>query len=272
MPEINRFLDLARELTVNYIPRVAAAVAVLVIGLWIIKMVVKGFNKATTRSKMDVSLQKFLSSLFGMGLKVMLGISVISMVGIETTSFVAILGAAGLAVGFALQGSLSNFAGGVLILIFKPFKVGDYIEGAGVSGTVSAIEVLATTMKTPDNKTIIIPNGALAGSTITNYSAEKTRRVDFTFGIGYGDDMQKTRKVLLGVIEKDARILRDPAPFVAVGNLGDSTVDFTVRVWVNASDYWGVHFDMIENVKTAFDAEGISIPYPQMDIHQYKAG
>ncbi len=125
-------------------------------------------------------------------------------------------------------------------------------------------------MKTPDNKTIIIPNGALAGSTITNYSTEKTRRVDFTFGIGYGDDMQKARKVLMGLIEKDSRILKEPAPFVAVGNLGDSTVDFTVRVWVNASDYWGVHFDMIENVKNAFDAEGISIPYPQMDIHQYK--
>ena len=270
MPDMQQYLDSSVKLVMEYAPKLVMAIIVLFLGLWIIRLIVKGFNKATTRTEMDISLQKFLSSLINLGLKAMLIISVIQMVGIETTSFVAVLGAAGLAVGLALQGSLSNFAGGVLILIFKPFKVGEYIEGSGVSGTVDSIEVLATTLRTPDNKIIIVPNGALAGSTIVNYSREKTRRVDFTFGIGYGDDMGKARSVLLGLIEKDPRILKDPEPFVAVGNLGDSTVDFTVRVWVKSADYWGVYFDMTERVKEAFDAEGISIPYPQMDIHQYK--
>ncbi len=270
MQNMQGYLKTGIELTINYLPKIIMAIVVLIIGLWIVKMIVRGFNKATSKSKMEVSLQKFLSSLISMGLKVMVIISVISMMGIETTSFVAVLGAAGLAVGFALQGSLSNFAGGVLILIFKPFKVGDFIDGAGHTGTVSAIEVLATTLKTPDNKTIIIPNGALAGASITNYSTEPTRRVDFTFGIGYGDDMKKAKEVIRSIIDADSRILKDPAPFIAIGNLGDSTVDITVRVWANASDYWGIHFDTIEKVKEAFDANNISIPFPQMDVHTYK--
>ncbi|RMH61336.1 MAG: mechanosensitive ion channel family protein [Calditrichaeota bacterium] len=270
MPDIQSYITYVVDLAVKYAPKLATALVVLFVGLWIVRVIAKGFVKATNKTEMDKSLQKFLSSLLNMGLKAMLIISVIQMVGIETTSFVAVLGAAGLAVGLALQGSLANFAGGVLILIFKPFKVGEYIEGAGVSGTVDAIEVLATTLKTPDNKVIFVPNGALAGSTIVNYSREATRRVDFTFGIGYNDDLQKARQVLMRLIEKDTRILKDPAPFVAVGNLGDSTVDFTVRVWVNAPDYWAVYFDMTERVKETFDAEGISIPYPQMDVHQFK--
>ena len=251
-----------------YAPKLVLAVVIFIIGLWIIKLLVSGFNKTTKKSKMDPSLQKFLRSLFSIGLKVLLIISVISQLGIETTSFVAVIGAAGLAIGFALQGSLSNFAGGVLILIFKPFKVGDFIEGAGHSGTVHSIEVLNTTLKTPDNKTIIIPNAELSGNSVINFSTELTRRVDFTFGIGYNDDMKKAKDIIRDILSKDKRVLPDPAPFIAIGNLGDSSVDITVRVWVESANYWGLYFDTIEAVKEAFDASNISIPYPQMDIHQ----
>ena len=218
MDKLNQYADQAIELLVFYVPKIVTAILVLVIGLWIISLIVKGFHKTSERSSMDPSLEKFLGSLFGMALKIMLVISVISMLGIETTSFIAILGAAGLAVGFALQGSLSNFAGGVLILIFKPFKVGDFIEGAGHMGTVHSIEVLATTLKTPDNKTIIIPNGALSGNSITNFSVEAKRRVDFVFGIGYGDDMKKAKDIIKRVVESDSRVLTDPGPFIAIGN------------------------------------------------------
>lgn len=267
---MQEYIQLGIKMVVTYLPKIVMAIVVLIIGLWIVKIIVSGFNKATQKSKMDVSLQKFLSSLISIGLKLLVVISVISMMGVETTSFIAVLGAAGLAVGLALQGSLANFAGGVLILIFKPFKVGDFIDGAGHSGSVSAIEVLATTLKTPDNKTIIIPNGALANTSIINYSLETKRRVDFTFGIGYDDDMKKAKDVIRGIVDADTRVLKDPEPFLAIGNLGDSTVDITVRVWSKAADYWGVHFDTIEKVKEAFDTNNISIPYPQMDIHNYK--
>lgn len=258
------------EMAVLYAPKIVTAIIVFLLGLWIIKLMISGFNKASKHSKMDVSLQKFLRSLLSISLKVLLIISVISMLGVETTSFVAVIGAAGLAVGLALQGSLSNFAGGVLILIFKPFKVGDFIDGAGHMGTVHSIEVLNTTLKTPDNKTIIIPNGQLSGSSITNFSTEARRRVDFTFGIGYGDDMKKAKEIIRKIIENDARALKDPEPFIAIGNLGNSSVDITVRVWAEAVDYWELYFNTIEAVKTAFDENGISIPFPQMDIHQYK--
>lgn len=218
MDKLTQYADQAIELLVFYVPKIITAILVLVVGLWIISLIVKGFHKTSERSSMDPSLEKFLGSLFGMALKIMLVISVISMLGIETTSFIAILGAAGLPVGFALQGSLSNFAGGVLILIFKPFKVGDFIEGAGHMGTVHSIEVLATTLKTPDNKTIIIPNGALSGNSITNFSVEAKRRVDFVFGIGYGDDMKKAKDIIKRVVESDSRVLTDPGPFIAIGN------------------------------------------------------
>ncbi|MCB0281917.1 MAG: mechanosensitive ion channel [Calditrichae bacterium] len=270
MENIQEYIDALVQMVILYLPKIAAAIVIFFVGLWVIKMIVKGFNKASAHSKMDVSLQKFLRSLFSISLKALLIISVISMLGVETTSFVAVIGAAGLAVGFALQGSLSNFAGGVLILIFKPFKVGDFIDGAGHAGTVHSIEVLNTTLKTPDNKTIIIPNGQLSGSSVTNFSTEARRRVDFTFGIGYSDDMKKAKNIIKGIVEKDDRTLHDPAPFIAIGNLGDSSVDITVRVWVESANYWGFYFDTTEAVKEAFDANGISIPFPQMDIHQYK--
>ena len=198
-------------------------------------------------------------------------ISVASMIGIETTSFIAILGAAGLAIGLALQGSLGNFAGGVLVLLFKPFKVGDFIDAQGVAGTVSEIQIFNTIIKTPDNKVIIVPNGAVYNGVITNFSKEATRRVDFVFGIGYGDDIKKAKEVIARLVDADERAMKDPAPTIVVSELADSSVNISCRVWVNASDYWGVFFDLTENVKLTFDAEGISIPFPQQDVHMHQA-
>jgi small conductance mechanosensitive channel len=192
------------------------------------------------------------------------------MIGVETTSFVAILAAAGFAIGLALQGSLGNFAGGVLILLFKPFKVGDFIEAQGETGSVKKIQIFNTILTTGDNKTIIIPNGPLSNGNITNYSTQDTRRVDMVFGIGYDDDIKKAKTILEKMIKSEKRAIRLEDSLVAVGELADSSVNFKVRVWVNSGDYWGVYHDFHENVKLTFDKEGISIPYPQMDIHQYK--
>jgi small conductance mechanosensitive channel len=198
----------------------------------------------------------------------------ISQVGIETTSFIAVLGAAGFAIGLALQGSLANFAAGVLLLIFRPFKVGDFIEGAGVSGVVEALHVFTTTLKTGDNKTIIVPNGDLASGTIVNFSAQATRRVDLVFGIGYGDDIDKAKALMREEMAADERILKDPEPTVGLVELADSSVNFVCRPWVNSADYWGVLFDLNESIKKRFDAEGINIPYPQQDVHivDYRKG
>lgn len=252
---------------VEYGMKLLGAVIALVIGLWIINVLVARLNDVMKRREMDPSLVPFIRSVLSIVLKVALIISVAGMVGIEMTSFVAILGAAGLAVGLAMQGTLQNFASGVMILLFKPYKVGDYIEAAGHAGTVREIQIFNTIMNTPDNKIIIIPNGGLANSSMTNYSTMPTRRVDFSFGIGYDDDFEKAKGVIRDIIEKDDRILKDPAPFVRVGALADSSVNITTRVWVDAPKYWDVHFDMIESVKRRFDEEKISIPYPQMDVH-----
>ena len=189
------------------------------------------------------------------------------MIGIETTSFIAVLGAAGLAIGLALQGSLSNFAGGVLVLMFRPYKVGDFIDAQGVMGTVHEIQIFNTILKTPDNKVIIVPNGAISNGIITNFSMEATRRVDFVFGIGYSDDIAKAKATIERLISEDGRALSDPEPQIVVSELADSSVNITTRVWVNASDYWGLFFDLTEKVKLTFDQEGISIPFPQRDVH-----
>ncbi len=268
--DVNEYANMGMEMALEYGPPLVMAILTLIIGLWIIGWVTNGVMKAFEKSGMEVTLRRFLRSLINIGLKALLLISVASMIGIETTSFIAVLGAAGLAVGLALQGSLANFAGGVLILIFRPYKVGDFIDTSGFSGTVAKIEIFNTVMTTPDNKTIIIPNGAISNGPITNFSTQETRRVDIVFGIGYDDDMKKAREILMGLIEADERILKDPEPFVRVSNLGDSAVDITTRSWVNAADYWGVYFDLIENAKLAFDENGISIPYPQTDVHLYQ--
>jgi len=269
MENLTKYSDQAIQMIINYGPTFLLAIFTLLIGLWVIKIFTKGLKKTMVRGNVDASLQPFLLSLIGILLKILLLISVASMIGIQMTSFVAILASAGLAVGLALQGGLANFAGGVLILLFKPFKVGDFIEAQGYSGTVKAIQVFITTLKTPDNKTIIIPNGALSNGNITNYSTETTRRVDMSFGIGYSDDIEKAKNILNRLIEEDDRIFKDPAPAVVLSELADSSVNFAVRTWCNAGDYWGIYFDMQEKVKLAFDKESISIPFPQQDVHVY---
>lgn len=271
MGNFEQYIQQAIEFAWKVIPSLLLAIVVLLIGLWIIKLVVKGLSKVMEKSDVEVSLRKFLLSLSGIGLKALLLISVASMMGIATTSFVAILGAAGLAVGLALQGSLANFAGGVLILLFKPFKVGDVIETQGFTASVRDIQIFNTILKTPDNKTIIVPNGPVSNGSIVNYSTESTRRVDFSFGIGYDDDIAKAKEVLNQLLAEDDRVLKDPAPFVALGELADSSVNFTVRAWVNAADYWGLHFDLQEKVKISFDANNLSIPFPQTDVHVHQS-
>jgi small conductance mechanosensitive channel len=271
MEKVDIYIEKGISLAIEYGLNLALAILTLVVGMFIINSFVRFLKKTMNKRGVDPSLVPFTSSLVGTLLKIMLLVSVASMVGIETTSFIAVLGAAGLAVGLALQGSLANFAGGVLILLFKPFKVGDVIETQGFTGVVQSIQIFNTIMNTFDNKKIIIPNGAVSSGPITNYSAEEFRRVDMEFGIGYDDDIKKSKDILSKLIAADNRILQEPAkPFIALKELGESSVNFTVRVWAKAEDYWGIFFDMQENVKLTFDKEGISIPFPQRDVHLHQ--
>ena len=262
--------DWAMQFVMEYGPKLLSAIAVLVIGLWVVKIISKVFRTLLKKSSVDTSLEGFLVSLVSILLKIMVYISALGMLGIEMTSFIAILGAAGLAVGMALSGTLQNFAGGVMILLFKPFKVGDFIEAQGYMGSVKQIQIFVTILTTPDNKTILIPNGPLSNGSMTNFSAQDTRRVDLTYGIAYGDDLDKAYEVLQRLIDEDERILRDPEPFMALSELADSSVNIVVRLWVNPADYWGVHFRMNEQVYKTFDKEGLSIPFPQRDVHIIK--
>jgi len=268
---MEKYINMAIELTLEYGPKLIGAVIVWIIGSFVIKAITKGFETLLNKRKVDDTLNPFLKGIVATLLKVMLVISALGMVGIEMTSFIAILGAAGLAVGMALSGTLQNFAEGVMLLIFKPFKNGDLIDAQGHLGVVSEIQIFNTILKTLDNKTIIVPNGSLSNGSITNYSTEEKRRVDWTFGIGYGDKTDDAKAVLLELMSQDSRIISDPeTPFVAVLELGDSSVNFTVRAWVKAEDYWGVFFDMNEKVYNTFDKKGLNIPYPQMDVHVHK--
>jgi small conductance mechanosensitive channel len=235
-------------------------------------MVRKGVRRMMEKSTVDPIIIGFVSSIVYIALLAFVVIAALGQLGIQTTSFIAILGAAGLAIGLALQGSLANFAAGFLMIIFRPFKVGDFIEGAGVAGIVQAIQIFTTTLKTGDNKTIIIPNAKLSGDNIINYSAEETRRVDMTVGVAYDADLSKVKAVLNEIIGKEDRIHTDPAPQVAVAELADSSVNFVVRVWTDTADYWGVKFDITETIKNRFDDEGIGIPFPQRDIHIVSGG
>ena len=259
------------ELVLSYGPKLIGAIAVWIIGGWVIKLLIKGFKSIMDKRDLDDSLKPFLGTLVGTLLKVMLVISVLSMLGIEMTSFIAILGAAGLAIGMALSGTLQNFAGGVMILLFKPFKVEDVIEAQGFLGKVSEIQIFNTILKTPDNKTIIIPNGGLATGAMTNYTTESQRRVDWTFGIGYGDDVDKAKGIIKNLADQDSRILKDPELFIAISELADSSVNFAVRAWAATDDYWDVYFEMNEKVYKAFENEGINIPFPQMDVHVHQS-
>lgn len=271
MEKVNSLSEQIYDLVMSYGPKLIGAIITLIIGLWVISIIRGALRKRFEKQDVDPSLRGFLNSLIGIALKAMLWIAVIGMMGVQMTSFIAILGAVGLAVGMALSGTLQNFAGGVMILIFKPFKVGNYISAQGHSGTVNEIQIFNTILKTPDNKTIIIPNGGLSTGSMINFSAEPKRRVDFTFGIAYGDDVDKAKEVLMKLIKADERIINDPAePFIAVSELADSSVNLVVRVWAEAANYWGIYFDLHEKVYKTFDKEGLNIPFPQMDVHVQK--
>ena len=243
------------------------AIVIFFIGKWVVNLVVKGLLRAMQKGDMDKTLRRFIANLARMLLMLFVIIASINQLGIQTASLIALVGAAGLAVGLALQGSLSNFAAGVLIVLFRPYKVGDWMEGGGVSGSVEEVQILTTVLKTGDNKKVIIPNAQIMGSTITNYSANDTRRVDLVIGVGYGDDLDKVRKEIESVVSADDRVLKDPAVTIAVSELADSSVNFVVRPWVRTSDYWGVYFSLTENIKKRFDETGISIPFPQQDVY-----
>ncbi len=258
------------ELFALYGLKILAAAAVLVIGRIIAMLIKKMIVKMMQKSKQDETLVSFVSSLVYVAMMAFVVIAALGKLGIQTASFVAIIGAAGLAIGLALQGSLANFASGVLMIIFKPFKVGDYIEGAGTAGVVEEIQIFTTMLATPDNKEVIIPNAQMTGGNIINYSSKGTRRIDMNAGIGYGDDIDKARKVLEEILAAEDRILKDPEPTIAVAELADSSVNFVVRPWVNIADYWDVKFALTEAIKKQFDASGVSIPFPQSDVHLYK--
>lgn len=248
-------------------PRLLVAAIILVIGAILIRIAKGVVSRMLTRRDLDPAATRFVGSLVAAVLWIAVFITIVGYLGIPTTSFVAILGALGLAVGLALQDNLANFASGVLILMFKPFVSGEYIEAQGLSGTVDDVQIVATTLITPDNKNVVIPNGQLWNGPITNYSRQDTRRVDFVFGIGYDDDLAAAKQILEEKAASDPRVLSEPEPTIAVLNLGDSTVDIAARVWVDRDDYWPLFFDWTEHVKLAFDEAGISIPYPQTDVH-----
>jgi len=265
-----QMLQSAGEKVVAYLPQLVGAVIVLLIGLFVIKKITKLVEKLLVKGKVDATLKPFLVSLTSGILKLLLVISVLGMLGVAMTSFIAILGAASLAIGLAFQGTLSNFAGGVLLLTLRPFKVGDFITATGYTGTVEAIHILNTVLITLDNQVISIPNGALSNTSIVNVNAKPTRRVDLNFGVGYEQDIDKVKKILTDICNTHPLVLKDPAPFIKLIEHGDSAVVFVVRAWANTANYWDVYFDLLETVKKRFDEEGVSIPYPQMDVHMDK--
>lgn len=268
--DINALIKTGQEVMTTFGIKILAAIAILVIGRWVAKLLVHLLKRGMERSKLDVMLASFVANMTYAALMVFVALAAINQVGIQTTSFVAIIGAAGLAVGLALQGSLANFAAGVLLILFRPYKVGDYVEGAGKDGTVKDVQIFTTTLLTPDNKTIIVPNGQMMNGVITNYSTNDTRRVDLVAGVAYGDDLDKVREVLNEIVTGDERVLAEPPPRIAVHELADSSVNFIVRPWVKTSDYWAVYWDMTEQIKKRFDDKGISIPFPQRDVHLYQ--
>ncbi|MDH3274410.1 MAG: mechanosensitive ion channel [Gammaproteobacteria bacterium] len=267
----NEVIVMLKTTGVEFAINLVTAIAIFYVGRMVVGLLMRGLNKMMRAQEVDVTLQTFVSNLSRMVLLIFVIIAAIGALGIQTTSFIAILGAAGLAVGLALQGSLSNFASGVLIVLFRPYKVGDFVEAAGISGSVEEVQILTTVLKTGDNKKVIVPNGQIMDSVITNYSANERRRVDMVVGVSYDDDLDKVRSTIKQLVAADDRILDDPACTIAVSALADSSVNFVVRPWVKSADYWGVMFDLTEAIKKRFDKEGISFPFPQQDVHLYKA-
>jgi small conductance mechanosensitive channel len=270
MENVDAYTTKFIELVMAYAPKFVLAIITLIVGLWIIGLVTNVVRKAMEKTKADKTLIPFITNLLSWGLKVLLFISVASMVGIATTSFIAVLGAAGLAVGLALQGSLANFAGGVLILIFKPYNVGDLIESQGHLGVVKEVQIFNTMLLSPSNKRIIIPNGAVSNGSIVNYSAEGVLRVDLVIGIAYESDIPQAKEVLHSAMAGHELVLKDPAATVAVSELADSSVNLVVRPWCKAADYWQVYFDITEAAKVSLEASGVTIPFPQRDVHLYE--
>lgn len=264
--DLEQITEEISKIAIEYGPKLIGAILAWVIGSWIIKALIKAFGRILDKGKTDSSLKPFLSSLIGALLKVMLILSVLGMIGVQMTSFIAILGAAGLAVGMALSGTLQNFAGGVMILIFKPYRIGDLIETQGHLGVVKEIQIFVTILLTPENKTVIIPNGPISNSDVTNYTTEGMIRVDLTFGISYESNIKAAKDALLKVMTEHPKTLKDPAPFVGVVELGDSSVNLAVRPYSKPEDYWDVYFDVYEKGKEALDSAGINIPFPQMDV------
>lgn len=265
--QLTSFAESSWQIMLDYTPKLISALVVLLVGLILIRMIINAVRRGFEKKNFDITLQRFLLSMISILLKAALAITVIGMLGIQMTTFVAMLGAAGLAIGLALSGTLQNFAGGVILLIIRPYRVGDFVEMQGHSGTVKEIQIFNTILTTPDNKTIIIPNSPISTGSMINYSTQPTRRVDFTIGVGYDDDIDTARDVILAVVAKDERIHQEPEPFIAVSALADSSVNFVLRVWVDSADYWGVFHDNLEAIKKALDANNISIPYPQRDVH-----
>ncbi len=265
MPELNS--ERITQLAVQWGGQFLLALLVLAVGLWLTGWIARRIDHRMELLGVEVTLRRFLRSLISLALKVLVVITVASMLGVATTSFIAVLGAAGLAVGLALQGSLSNFAGGVLLILFKPYKVGDYVEMQGIGGTVDSIQLLNTVLRTPDNKQVFVPNGPVANGNITNFSAQPTRRVDMQFGIGYGSSIDLAKTTLAELLQADARVLSDPPAQIVVAELAGSSVNLKVRAWTATENYWGVFFDMQEAVKKRFDAVGLEIPFPQRDVH-----
>ena len=270
MEQFDKYLDKAVELTMTYAPKVLLALITLWIGLKVIGWLVKMAQRSMEKAKVEVTLERFFSNMIAWGLKLLLFISVASMLGIETTSFVAVLGAAGLAVGLALQGSLGNLAGGVLIIIFKPYKVGDVIAAQGEVGEVKEIQIFTTVLVNTENETIIIPNGAMSSGNIKNYTAQGKIRINLAMGISYESNIQKARDVLVETMKKHPLVLDDPAPSIVVTELADSSVNLSVRPWCDPKDYWTVMGDIMEQGKIALDDANITIPFPQMDVHLEK--
>ena len=266
------YIDMAIQFGADYGLKLIGALLIFLIGKWAARKIQNIIVKMMRKNKMDETLVSFVESIVYILLLIVVVLAALSTLGIETTSFVAILGAAGLAIGLALQGTLGNVGSGVMLISFRPFKVGDFVTAGGETGTVAGISIFATVLHTLDNKVVTVPNSAVTAGNITNFSEKEVRRIDLTFGIGYGDDLKFAKETLEKVMADDDRILDEPAPFVGVSELGDSSVNFVFRPWVKSADYWDVFFDMNEKVKLTFDEQGISIPFPQMDIHLNKVG
>lgn len=266
----SKYTDMAITYASEYGLKIIAAILIFVIGKWAVKKLTALTKKMMEKANVDKTLTEFAESIVYFILLMVVIIAALNTLGINTTSFIAVFGAAGLAIGLALQGSFANVGAAVLIIIFRPFKVGDFVDAGGAVGTVEDVNLFSTIIAPLDNRTVIVPNAAIVGGNITNYSMKPNRRVDHVFGIGYDDDLKLAKDTLMEMMMNDERVLKDPAPFVAVSELGDSSVNFTTRAWVDTADYWDVYFEQIEKVKLTFDEKGISFPYPQMDVHTDK--